>query len=409
MRVEVLVIGDEVLDGRIVDTNSQRLAQALRELGVLVAQRTVITDDVDIIVREAIAIAGRGTDLCVVSGGLGPTSDDLTAEAFAKLAGVPLVRDLAAEARIVAHLEARGRVVGDNQRAQADRPRGAELLDNPVGTAPGFALRHGGCRFVSVPGVPREFDELVAHAVLAPLRAEGRRPLPSRALYLFGVAEGDADRAMRPMLTRFPEVRLQFRVRFPEVHVTLHAPPEHAEALDAAHAFARAALGDAVYAEAPKSFAEVVLELLGTRKASLAVAESCTGGLMTDMLTDVPGSSNAVHVGIMAYANAVKTGLLGVCPETLREHGAVSEVVVQQMAQGVRELVKSDFGVAVSGIAGPGGGSPNKPVGTIWCSLAHAGGVEAKKVQLPHGRRENKVVAAYVAFDMLRRHLMSLA
>lgn len=406
MRVEVLVIGDEVLDGRIVDTNSQRLAQALRELGVLVAQRTVITDDIEIIVREAELIAGRGTEVCVVSGGLGPTSDDLTAEAFAKFAGVPLVRDAEAEERIVRLLQARGREAGENQRSQADRPQGAQLIDNPVGTAPGFALQHKGCRFVSVPGVPREFDNLVERAVLAPLRATGRVPLPSRGLYLFGIAEGDADRAMRPVLTRFPEVRLQFRVRFPEVHVTLHAPPEHVAVLEQAHNFAREVLRDSVYAEEPIGFAEVVLNLLGQNKATVAVAESCTGGLMTDMLTDVPGSSDALHVGVTAYANGVKTDLLGVSPETLREHGAVSEAVVQQMAQGVRRLVKSDYGLAVSGIAGPGGGSANKPVGTIWCALAHAGGEEAKRVQLPHGRRDNKVVAAYVAFDMLRRHLL---
>lgn len=405
MRIEALIIGDEVLDGRVLDTNSHRLAEALGAVGLLIAQRTVITDDIDVIVAEARAIAARGTKLCVVSGGLGPTSDDLTAQAFAQLAGVPLVRDKVQEARIVAMLEARGRVAAENQRAQADRPEGAEVLVNDMGTAPGFALTFGGCRFVSVPGVPREFDHLLERAVLAPMRAEGRAPRAVRGLYLFGVAEGDADRALRDVAPRYPQVRLQFRVRFPEVHVTLHARPEDGGALDAFFHEVHERLGKYAYATRPMTLPEATLEGLQAHKATVAIAESCTGGLMTDMLTDVPGSSSAVHVGITAYANEAKQALLGVQLQTLKDYGAVSEQTVREMAAGVRKLTGSTYGMAVSGIAGPGGGSANKPVGTIWCGLAWEGETRAVKVVLPYDRRQNKVMAAYVAFNMLRTRL----
>jgi nicotinamide-nucleotide amidase len=400
-----LAIGDEILDGRVIDTNSVRLALALGEVGLHLSQRTAITDDLDVIVREAQAIVARGTQLCIVSGGLGPTSDDLTAEAFARLAQVPLVRDAAQAARIVERLKSRNRPVTDNQLKQAERPQGAEVLENPVGTAPGFAITYQGCRFVSVPGVPHEFDTLLAANVIAPLRA-GSKPILRRGLYCFGLSEAEIDKRMQPIHQRWPAVRLQFRVKLPEIHVTMHALHTDSAALEAAFAWAQTQLSEYAFATEDKGFAAAVLELLRQKSATLALAESCTGGLMTDLITDVPGSSDFLHVGVVAYDNAAKIKFLNVAPATIAAHGAVSQQAVMEMAQGARQLVGSTYGLAVSGIAGPGGATANKPVGTIWFGLAWEGGATAKLLTLPHDRRGNKLWGAFNGLDMLRRHLL---
>lgn len=403
-RVEALAIGDELLDGRVVDTNTVRLAQALSEVGCHLAQRTAITDDIDDIVRTARAIIGRGTTLCVVSGGLGPTTDDLTAEAFARLAQVDLVRDAAQAEAIRLRLERRGRAVTDNQFRQADRPAGAQLIHNPVGTAPGFMIEIEGCRFVSVPGVPHEFDNMVASAVIEPLRV-GSAPVARRGLYCFGIIEADADKRVAEVHTRWPQVRLQFRVKFPEIHVTLHAPEAARVALDEAFAFAQEALGKHVYATQDVGFAASVVQRLTAAKATLAVAESCTGGLITDLVSDVPGVSDTFLLGIVAYHNDAKEKLVGVRRETLAAHGAVSEATVREMAMGVRALCGATYGLGISGIAGPSGGTPDKPVGTVWMACASATDVRTHLLQLPFDRRGNKVVAAYSGLDLLRRGL----
>lgn len=404
MRIEVLAIGDELLDGRVADTNTVRLAQALSDVGLHLHQRGTVTDDMDDIIREAKAVAARGTQLCVVSGGLGPTTDDLTAEAFARLAGVPLVRDAEQEAHIRRLLQRRNRDITPNQLKQADRPQGAEVIANPVGSAPGFALVYGGCRFVSVPGVPREFDTLVANAVVAPLRGQ-HPPVLRRGLYCFGIAEGDADRRLSEVAGRWPKVRLQYRVKMPEVHVTMHAPPEAVADLDAAYAFAQEQLGHHVFAKQEQPFAAVVLEQLKAAGATLALAESCTGGLVADMLTDIPGSSEALLLGVVAYSNTAKVQQLGVQQATLDAHGAVSEATVREMASGVRNLAQATYGLAVSGIAGPGGGTADKPVGTVWLAVAGPQGVRTHLQNLVFDRRNNKLVSAYSVLDALRRML----
>ena len=406
-RVEILAIGDEILDGRVVDTNSVRLAQALAAVGLRISQRTAVTDDIDAIVREAKSIAARGTTLCVVSGGLGPTADDLTAQALAQAAGVPLVRDGAAAKKIEAYLRSRAREVTPNQLQQADRPEGASLIGNGRGTAPGFCLTWNGCAFYALPGVPHEFDAMVQTSLVAP-RLKDAVPLASRLLCLFGIIEADVDHRLAAIASRWPEVRLQFRVLFPEVHVSMHALPQHQAALDAAYASAHANLAQFVFATTPTPFAEAVLNLLRAQSARVAVAESCTGGLVTDMLTDVPGASGALDVGVVAYDNAAKKGLLGVSDATLAAGGAVSEARVRQMAQGVRGLLGSAYGIATSGIAGPGGGTATKPVGTIWFGLAWEGGERAVHLLMPWERRNNKIVSAYTALDLLRRHLVGL-
>jgi nicotinamide-nucleotide amidase len=406
VRIEVLAIGDELLDGRVADTNTLKLATALQPFGLEIRQRTTVRDVTADIVREARAVAARGTTTCVVSGGLGPTTDDLTAEAFAHLCGVAVERDPETAARIKALVESRGRTLNANQLRMADRPAGSQKLDNPAGTAPGFAVTFGGCRFVSLPGVPREFEAMLP-AVVAPLTA-GSKPLCRRVLRCFGTVESEVDRRLLPLTRSDSPVRVGYRAKFPEVHVSLTTEAEHQAAFDDALAFVRKELAELTYGDGDAPLAAVLVDLLREKRATLATAESCTGGLVADLVTDVPGSSDVFLGGVAAYANAAKTELLGVSTAALDRDGAVSEATVRAMAEGARARFGSTFAVSVSGIAGPTGGTPDKPVGTVWLGLAGPNGTSAKKLQLWFDRRGNKVASAYAALDLVRRAVLEL-
>ncbi len=406
-RLEILAIGDELLDGRVVDTNTIRLAEALGAVGGHLSHRASVTDDIAAIVAEARASANRGTTTCVLSGGLGPTSDDLTAAAMAQLCGVPLVRDAAQASRISELIASRGRTVTANQLKQADRPQGAQLLHNAHGTAPGFAVHYQGCRFVALPGVPREFMPMLHDAVIAPMG--DRAPVQRRALYCFGLLEAEVDRRLGELGSQFPGVRLQFRLKFPDIHVTMHAPLAHSAQLETAHAWAATQLAPHVYAthSTGPGLAATVLRLLQARRATLAVAESCTGGLLADLLTDVPGSSAAYLLGVNSYSNASKVDVLGVESAMLNAHGSVSEAVVLQMARGVRRLAKATYGLSTSGIAGPGGGTATKPVGMLWLGLSGPEGDEAICLQLHWDRRAHKEAGCANSLELLRRWLLA--
>ncbi|MEC9466669.1 MAG: CinA family nicotinamide mononucleotide deamidase-related protein [Myxococcota bacterium] len=404
MRIETLIIGDELLDGRVTDTNSVRFARVLAEYGLRLSRRTTITDDIAIIVEEAQRIAQRGTELCLVSGGLGPTVDDLTFAAFAELCGVELVRDDGEATKIRERLERFGRPVTENQLQQADRPAGAEVIANPVGTAPGFGLHHQGCRFVSVPGVPAEFDAMVESSIIGPLRTKEREP-KKRRLRSFGLIEAQVEERIGHVIERFPHVRVGFRAHFPEIELSFVASMEHAAQIEEAVSQARESLGAHIFSEKSGPFAEDIVLSLREADLTVATAESCTGGRVGDLITDVSGSSAVFREGVVVYSNDAKQERLGVRPETLVAHGAVSEQTVTEMAQGIRTRARADYGIALSGIAGPGGGTPDKPVGTVWVAVAGPAGVVTRKLNLPFGRRRNKDLSAHAALHMLRNQL----
>ncbi len=398
------MIGDELLDGRVTDTNSVYFARGLQEVGLPLMQRTTVRDDLDDITREARATIARGTELCLVSGGLGPTTDDITAEAMAQLAAVDLVRDAAQVARIEERLMRLGRTVTDNQRRQADRPRGATLMRNARGTAPGFELHHQGCRFVCMPGVPAELEAMFAEAVLAPLRHDGAA-LDRRVLCTFGLIEAEVDSRLSDLAARWPAVRVGYRVRFPEVHVSLSAVETVRGALDEAEAFVRAQLGGHIYGTASTTLAEALLERLGARGETLALAESASGGLIADLLTDVPGASAILRGGIVAYNAETKESLLQVEARTLEHSGVVSTDTALAMAHGARERLRATYGLAVTGIAGPSGGNAETPVGTVCIAAVGPTFDEVRRQQFSFDRRRNKVLFAYHALDLLRREV----
>ncbi|HXN81083.1 MAG TPA: competence/damage-inducible protein A [Myxococcales bacterium] len=408
--VEFVVTGDEVMRGTIADTNTAQTAALLYPLG-LSLRRAVVVGDRGEDIRRALLEAAVRADFCIVSGGLGPTADDLTAECAAQAAGVPLRLDEAWLARVRERWSARRRepMPANNER-QALLPQTAELLGNPDGTAPAFALRIDRCTFFFLPGVPREYHRIVKEMVLPRLaRATGHAALRTRVLQCYGISESALDEAVRPILEQHPEVRFGFRTRFPENHLSLAALA--ADEASAARNLARveepcrARLGPHVFGADGVTFAQAVGEQLAVRGATVATAESCTGGLVAQLLTEIPGSSRYVRGGYVVYANELKESAIGVPGELIAAHGAVSEEVARAMAEGARRASGATYATSITGIAGPDGGSAEKPVGTVWLALASPAGTRSTLSRFRGDRGQIRLLSAYAALQLLREEL----
>ncbi|MFO0746875.1 MAG: competence/damage-inducible protein A [Myxococcota bacterium] len=411
MQIEVLTIGNELLNGDLADTNTSRLAGLLRGLGLPVRRAQTVPDTLAVVV-DALKLAAGRADVVLVSGGLGPTEDDLTLEAAAAFAGVPLVQHDATLERLHARFAARGVPFTPNNARQAQVPAGAEVFENPVGTAPHVQLQVGTTRLFFFPGVPSELARLADDYLVPWLRAHAPvRGYRSHIFKTFGRTESQVA-TMLDGLPRDPRMHVAYRAHIPEIQVSLHVEDADrlagAALLDSAAAHVRQALGDIIYSEDPKAtFVSVVTDLLAARGQTLATAESCTGGLVAKMLTDRAGSSAWFKEGVVTYANEAKVARLGVDPALIAAHGAVSEAVCRAMADGVRETTGADWGLSVTGIAGPSGGSDGKPVGLTYLGLA--GPDRATRVverRWPFDRERNRLISAYGVLDMLRRALV---
>jgi nicotinamide-nucleotide amidase len=409
-RAAILSTGDELTTGRIVDTNANWLADKLFELGVDVTAVLTVGDYPDRLEwawRQAIAQA----DLVVSTGGIGPTADDLTSETVAKVAGVSLVMHDESAARIRGFFAAAKRPMPANNLRQAMIPERAEIVPNPLGTAPGYRLAVGATHLVVLPGVPREMKPMVENTVLPWVRAQrGGEVYVARVFQTFGITESGLDELVAGVVAP-EEGRISFRASFPEVslRVVVHGQPdEAARRIEVVAARLRERLGPCAYGEGPVTMQEVVGRALGERRLTLGLAESCTGGLVGHRLTEVPGSSAWLRGGVVAYADDAKQRLLGVREETLRAHGAVSEETAGEMAEGARRTFGSDIGVAVTGIAGPTGGTPEKPVGTVCFGLARATGTVTHRYPLWGTRDWVKLLASQIALDWVRRAALGL-
>lgn len=419
MRAEVLTIGDELLRGEIVDSNKAFISDRLLSLDIEThyhaSVRDVPADMIDAFRRAA----GRA-DAVVVSGGLGPTRDDLTAEVLAEAFGLGMRLDAAALETIRAFFASVGREMSENNAKQARFPDGAEVLPNPIGTAPGFALevRQGagaGSVFFCLPGVPREMmrmvDEQVLPRLAARLAGSGRGAVRARLLRTFGIGESTLDAELADVAAS-GGLSLGFRTSFPDNYLRPVAradTAEQAEALlDGVCATIRERLGPLVYGEGDVALEQVVGRLLAERGVRVAVAESCSGGLVASRLTEVPGASAWFLGGVVAYANSAKQSLLGVPAALLEEHGAVSEPVARAMAEGVRARLGADLGVATTGISGPSGGSESKPVGLVHLALADAQGTHADHFVFPLDRARHRQLTTQVALDWIRRRLLGV-
>ncbi len=409
MRVEIVAVGNELLNGDLVDSNTARLARLLRAHGLSV-QRSQAVPDTLAAVQGALADAASHADLVLVSGGLGPTGDDLTIEAAARWAGVPLVEDADILARLRERFASRGFPFTPNNAKQALVPAGATPLNNAIGTAPGVRMHHGGATLFFFPGVPHELDRLAADHLVPWLAASGApRAYRSRAFKTFGKTESQVA-TLLDGLTADPRVHVAYRAHFPEIHVSLHVTEPDAGAADALlddlGAKVRDRLGPIVFTEDPgESFAAAIGRLLLARGATLATAESCTGGLVGAMVTEVSGASAWFLQGIVTYANAAKVSQLGVPADLIAAHGAVSEPVARAMAEGARRVSGATLAVAVTGIAGPTGGTEDKPVGTVHLALATPEGTRHVMRRFPFDRARNRTVSAFAALELVRGYL----
>lgn len=412
MIAELLATGDEICSGAIIDTNSAYIAEKLELQGLTVTGHTCVGDRLPV-VRNALDAISRRAAVAVVTGGLGPTADDRTAEAAAQAAGVELVQDPEALHNVTRFFQKRGWVMNTSNRKQALLPKGALCLTNPVGTAPGFALTIGGCRFFFLPGVPREMRVMLADYVLpeiADCMQDASVVRRIRVVSTFGQPESAVGERVAAIEDDFEDLQVGLRVVFPEIHVRLYASGISEMAvkrkLDDASAAVRDRLGKYVLSTSGQPMAAVLGELLIGRRATLAVAESCTGGLIAKQLTDVPGSSNFFLFSGVTYANAAKVGVLGVREVTLDAVGAVHEDTALEMATGARRVAGADFAIATTGIAGPDGGTDDKPVGTVCLGLATPEGAQAFRYVFTFGDRElNRRVFAAAAMDRLRLYL----
>jgi len=418
LRVELITIGDELLLGFTIDTNAAHIARTLAASGVEIIRRTTVGDEAEKI-AQAVREALDRTGAVITTGGLGPTSDDLTKPAIAKIFG----REMKLDEAFATKLEERWRARFPNSRfpatnrTQAEIPDGARILTNRHGTAPGIWLEDDNGRWVAMmPGVPREMRGMLAEELLPAIksRAKGEESVVlSGTLRTTGIAESAIAELLGPDFlggrdTELGSLPLAYLpgVAGVDLRVTAKGLPR---------ARAEKLVGEAIvklksrveayaYGEDDADLAAVVLEQCRALGYKLAVAESCTGGLLGERLTNIPGSSDVFLGGVIAYHNDVKRNLLGVRAEDLEKYGAVSEPVVLQMASGVREKLGADVGVSVTGIAGPGGGTPEKPVGLVWIAV-HASGVKARRFHVGGDRAEIRQRAAQAALEMVRRAL----
>ncbi|HEY2025889.1 MAG TPA: competence/damage-inducible protein A [Gemmatimonadaceae bacterium] len=416
MRIEVVTIGDELLLGYTIDTNAAHLARELAALGVEIVRRTTVGDVAENIagaVKEALDRTGA----VITTGGLGPTSDDLTKPSIAALFG----RRMQLDEEHLAWMRDRWakrwpeRPMPDANRQQAMMPAGARKLTNNHGSAPGIWLEDDRGRWVAMlPGVPREMRGMLADTLLPLIReraGSAANVVRSRTLRSTGVAESLVADRVATIPGGVGDVELAYLPNLAgvDLRVTVRGvPPEEADArLAAAADRIRSVMGHAIYGEDDADLAATVLDACRSRHLTVGVAESCTGGLLGARLTAIAGSSDVFQGGVIAYSNAIKTSLLGVPVDLLREHGAVSEPAVRAMASGARAALDVEAALAITGIAGPSGGTATKPVGTVWIALDLEGAVNARELRLWGDREEIRQRAAQAALELLRRTLQS--
>ena len=413
MNAEIISVGTELLLGHTVNTDASFVARELSPAGINLLYACTVGDNPERL-KEAVETALRRSDAVITTGGLGPTGDDLTKETVAACAGKKLVEDAASMKHIEEYFK--GRLLSPTQKKQAMLPEGCTVFPNDAGTAPGCGFRSANGKLVAMlPGPPSELIPMLKnYAVPFLLKSTENAAIVSRIVRVFGLGEGyvaeqiaDLCEQTNPTCATYAKdgemfVRVTARAVTPERAAALCAPV--VEEL-------KKRLGEFCYGVDVESLEEAVVRLLAERRLTVATAESCTGGLVAKRITDIPGSSEVFHMGAVTYANEIKTKLLGVPEELLAQYGAVSPQVAKKMAQGVREASGADFGVGITGVAGPDGGTPEKPVGLVYLALSDGRNVwvrEMRRVGCTKGRGYIRFLAASNALDMVRRRVLNL-
>jgi nicotinamide-nucleotide amidase len=410
LTAEIIAIGSELLTSDRTDTNSLWLTEKLNGIGIEVKLKTIVGDD-DARLEETIRDAMKRSRVVIMTGGLGPTEDDITR----KIAARAMNRRLLLNEKVLEAIRAKflslGRQMPEINSRQAMVIDGAEVLDNPNGSAPGMYLEHEGRSIVLLPGPPREMRPMFETSVLPKLAAKaGDVRVVRRILRVAGMGESAVDEKIAPVYTQYknPQTTILFNRSEIEIHLTAQAKTEQdAELLlDGLAGQIEERLGHSIFAFRGETMEEVIGLRLAVAGFTLAVAESCTGGLISQRLTEVPGSSVYFMEGVVTYSNDAKTRSLGVAADLILRHGAVSAEVAEAMAEGVRQRADTDFGLAVTGIAGPGGGSVEKPVGLVYIALSDDAHTEHRKLMLPGDRHLIRWRASQAALDLLRRRLI---
>src|SRR6266404_107242 len=410
MKAEIIAVGSELLTPDKIDTNSLFLTEELNKLGIEIVRKTVVGDDRALLL-EAFRDALHRVPLTIASGGLGPTEDDLTRETVAELLGRKLIRNEAIVRAIEARFRSFGRPMPDSNVRQALVPEGGEPLDNPRGTAPGLWIENRDQMIVLLPGPPRELKPMFREQILPRLqRRISSVRMYHRELRVTGLGESHVDSLAGPVYTRYPEVQTTVLASPGEVQIHLRmwtADSAHADALFAdIERGLDLALTDRIFSRDSSPLEEVVAQELLKQNATIASAESCTGGLFAERLTTIAGSSAYFLGGVVCYSNEMKTTWADVPPGMIAAKGAVSTEVAIALADGIRRRVGSTLGVGITGIAGPGGGSEEKPVGTVHIALASATGMRDRALRFPGDREMIRMQASQAALDMVRVHFL---
>lgn len=412
MRAEIVSVGTELLLGQIEDTNATFISQKLAERGVDVYFRQTVGDNLERLC-DALRLASSRADAIIITGGLGPTDDDVTREAIAEVVGLGLEQDPQAVAAIRAFMRARGRQVTPATLRQARVPGGGMAIPNRYGTAPGVIAQHDGGELIALPGVPSEMCAMLEDSVLPHLAERGGASaeiIKSRVLHLIGTGESALAESIGDILASQSDPTIAPCATVGGVQLRITAKAASEKAADARIARVeeqlRERLGACVFGADDETLEGVLGRMLAERGLTITTAESCTGGLIADRLTDVSGSSAYFLGAVVTYSNDEKTRLLGVAPELIQEHGAVSEPVARAMATGARERSGADVAVAATGIAGPTGGTPEKPVGLVWLALATGGDVLCQRHHFHGPRGQIKWRTSRAALDMVRLRLL---
>jgi nicotinamide-nucleotide amidase len=412
MKAEIITIGDELLIGQTIDTNSAWIGAEMSRLGFRIVQITSISDNKDEIISTLTGKTGK-SDVVIITGGLGPTSDDITKQTLCQFFDTRLVFNEEVFRGIEKMMQHRNWLMNVGNRKQAEVPESCRVLNNDVGTAPGMWFEKEGTIFISIPGVPHEMKYIMTEHVIPELKRRFRsQTIIHRNIMTYGTSESRLAEKLTGFEKDLPAfIKLAYLPSFGVIKLRLTATGDNSQLLkteieDQVKQLYRI-IPEYVYGENEESLEMAVGRLLTDKRASLSVAESCTGGDISHLITTVPGSSVYFRGSVIAYANSVKTQLLGVPPDIITLHGAVSKETVELMAAGVRKLFNTDFAVATSGIAGPDGGTPEKPVGIVWIAVADPGRVISEKFIYGNDRVINIRRFSFAALNMLRKQIIS--
>jgi nicotinamide-nucleotide amidase len=414
MKAEIITIGDELLIGQVIDTNSTWIAQQLNDIGIQMHFKSTVSDN-KFAILQALKDAENRSDIVILTGGLGPTKDDITKQTFCDYFKSKLIRNANVENWIIDIFSKRNLPIIDANLMQADLPENCEVLWNRSGTAPGMWFESNQKIFASFPGVPFEMKTIFKEEFIPKLLLIKKLPtIIHRTIQTCSLGESFLAKKIEPLELTLPNyIKLAYLPAVGIVRLRFSAygnnPDQLKEALNSIVEKLYDLIGEHIYAEGEQSLAETIGNLLYRNKKTIAVAESCSGGFLSHLITSVPGSSNYFKGGVIAYDNAIKISELAIPQNVLKQHGAVSEACVLAMAQNIRNKFNTDYAIATSGIAGPGGGSIEKPVGTVWIAIASEVSAKAYSFNMGDNRERTILRTALMGLDLVRKELLKLA